>query len=187
MKDGTETRRRIQAEALRMFAEKGVDATSTRDIARAAGIADSALYRHYRSKDDLVWDLFSTNYADYGRRLAEATAEGPARDRIDRAVREVCRRYDEDPALFNFLLLMQHGFLGRVADGPDNPVSVLCAVIAEGVARGEIRPGDPTLMAAMVMGVVLQPATFKLYGRIADRFEDLADALSAGAWRVLAP
>ena len=54
MRDATNTRTKIQQQALRLFVEKGVTETSVRDLAQAAGIAEGALYRHYASKADLV-------------------------------------------------------------------------------------------------------------------------------------
>lgn len=181
-----QTKSEIRAEALRLFVEKGVTETSTRDIARAVGIADSAMYRHYASKDDLVWDLFSTGYSAYARRLRDlADATEGLRAKIDAIVRGVSALFDEDPTTFRFLLLTQHGQLEKVQVDADNPVEILRQVIAEGMERGEIPARDPNLAAAWVMGIVLQPATFKTYGRIDRPFAELADELSAACWRVL--
>jgi len=69
MRDGSATRRLIQQAALELFVAKGVGETTVRDLARAAGIAEGTLYRHYASMDALVWELFSTNYAAFARRL----------------------------------------------------------------------------------------------------------------------
>ncbi|MEE9208885.1 MAG: TetR family transcriptional regulator, partial [Kiloniellales bacterium] len=59
MRNGTDTRERIERAALKLFATKGVAATSIRDIAKAAGVSLGAMYNHYPSKDDLGWLLFS--------------------------------------------------------------------------------------------------------------------------------
>src|SRR5438132_13531244 len=49
-----ETRREeILAAATRLFAERGFDGTSTREIAREAGAKHSLLFYHFRSKGDL--------------------------------------------------------------------------------------------------------------------------------------
>ena len=58
MRDGTRTRARIETEALRLFATKGIDATSVRDIAGAVGVAEGALYRHFPGKGTLSRTLF---------------------------------------------------------------------------------------------------------------------------------
>lgn len=52
--DDRTARARIRDEALRLFAERGPDAVSLRDIATAAGVSAALLIRHYGSKDGLV-------------------------------------------------------------------------------------------------------------------------------------
>lgn len=56
---GNETRLRILAVALDLFAEIGFSATSVRTIAEACGISDAALYYHFPSKRAILtalWD-----------------------------------------------------------------------------------------------------------------------------------
>ncbi|MHA3020985.1 TetR/AcrR family transcriptional regulator [Mycobacterium sp. BMJ-28] len=52
----TSTRERILAEAMRLFSDKGFEATSVSQIETAAGLAagSGALYRHFKSKDALL-------------------------------------------------------------------------------------------------------------------------------------
>ncbi|OBH41383.1 TetR/AcrR family transcriptional regulator [Mycobacterium mantenii] len=52
--DDRTARARIRDEALRLFAERGPDAVTLRDIASAAGVSPALLIRHYGSKDGLV-------------------------------------------------------------------------------------------------------------------------------------
>jgi AcrR family transcriptional regulator len=49
-----ETRRTIQTHALRLFAERGWDATTVSDVARASGVSVMTVYRHFPTKEDLV-------------------------------------------------------------------------------------------------------------------------------------
>ena len=46
-------RARIRDAALRLFAERGLDGTTIRDIARAAGVSGGLVRHHFGSKDDL--------------------------------------------------------------------------------------------------------------------------------------
>lgn len=55
---GPLTRTQILDASLRLFSEKGFARTSVRDIAKAAGITDAAIYYHFASKRDLFEALF---------------------------------------------------------------------------------------------------------------------------------
>ena len=185
---GAATRARIEAAALRLFVEQGVDATGIRDIAEAVGLSDGALYRHFPSKDELVWRLFREGFAGFAAELERlASTERRAQHQIEAMVRGLCALYDADSLLFRFLLLVQHGQLHRVKPGMANPVESVRAVIARGMKQGEIASGDPDLATAMVMGLILQTATFKVYGRISRPMTALAPALAEACRRVLGP
>ena len=185
MRDGTATRERIERVAMGLFVAQGVTETTIRDIAHGAGIAEGALYRHYRGKDELILDLFRRHYAAFARQLDALQAAAPhSRDKLAAMIEACCRVFDEDPVLFRFLLLVQHQSLRRI-EGPDTPVEVVRAAIAGGMARGEILRGDPDLAAALVMGVIIQPATFKTYGRLPGPMAPLAGRLAAACWNVL--
>ncbi|HXQ42900.1 MAG TPA: TetR/AcrR family transcriptional regulator [Candidatus Udaeobacter sp.] len=187
-KPGAATKARIEAAALSLFVEQGVDATGIRDISQAVGLSDGALYRHFRSKDELVWRLFREGFAGFAAELERlASTERRAPHQVEAMVRGLCALYDADSLLFRFLLLVQHRQLQRVKPGMANPVESVRAVIARGMKQGEIASGDPDLATAMVMGLVLQTATFKVYGRISRPMTALAPALAEACRRVLGP
>jgi len=53
------TRGAIQHHALRLFREQGYDATTIEQIAEAAEVSESTLFRYFPTKEDLVlWDEF---------------------------------------------------------------------------------------------------------------------------------
>lgn len=51
---GGETKNRILDTAITLFAERGFEACTMRDIAAAVGIKAPAIYNHYSSKDDVL-------------------------------------------------------------------------------------------------------------------------------------
>ncbi len=183
-----QTRDRIDRTALRLFALKGVDQTTINEIATGAGIAEGTIYRHYPSKDELIWQLFSSNYAALAERLDMLQArEDHPRDKLRVLVQAFCALFDADPDMFSFLLLAQHGQLPRVPDSMATPVKVVREVMVRTIERGATGFDDPDLATAVVFGIVLQPAVFKVYGRITRPMTDLAEKLSEAAGRVLAP
>jgi hypothetical protein len=64
---------------------------------------------------------------------------------------------------------------------------VVRRVIAEGLAKagGGKQKADPAVVAAMVLGLVMQVAVDRIYGRIKTDLTALADTLSESCWRVI--
>jgi|UniRef100_A0A7C3WK68 AcrR family transcriptional regulator len=186
MRDGKKTKERISRTALSLFVERGITETTIRDIARAAGVAEGTLYRHYDSKDELAWELFSHNFKLFARELEQLQERyGTLKDKLAAMISQFCRFYDENPVLFNYLLLTQHAQLKKVTPEMPNPVAVVRDVIAQAMFRQEVPAGDPEVLAAMVLGIVLQVATFKIYGRVTRPLSELSETLIAACYQVL--
>ena len=178
-----DTRHRIEQAATQLFVARGITETSVRDITRAVGISEGALYRHFESKDDLVWQTFEQGYTSFARELDSlAAGETTARQKVAAMIRGFCRAHDDNPTLFNFLVFVQHGQLAKMPRDAQTPVSVMRSVLLRAVRDGEIPAQDPDLATALVLGAVLQPATFAAYGRIALKLEPVSDRLVAAAW-----
>jgi len=186
MKVRGDTKGRIETAALKLFVDKGVAETSIRDIALAVGFSDGALYRHYASKDELVWCMFKASFESYAQITADIAAkEATSRGKIAAMVQNFCNLFDEDSRLFRFLMLVQHGQLDRVTPDMANPVETVRSVIADAIAKGDIPPGDADLATAMVMGIILQTATFKVYGRIHQPLGGVGPILAEACWKTL--
>ena len=65
-----DTRERIQAVALELFAEQGYDKTSLREIAERLGVTKAALYYHFHSKEDIVRSFTREYTADLDALIA---------------------------------------------------------------------------------------------------------------------
>ncbi|MFI6576956.1 TetR/AcrR family transcriptional regulator [Nocardiopsis sp. NPDC050513] len=74
-----DTRAEIREAALELFAEKGFEKTSLREIADRLGVTKAALYYHFPSKDDLLRALV-VPFAEEIERVIDTYGEGPARD-----------------------------------------------------------------------------------------------------------
>ena len=173
---------RVERAALELFAASGVDGVSIAEIAATAGVSQGALYRHYPSKEDLAWVLFSTAYLRTGEELDQIRASGAGFEAaVTAMVSHFCGLYDNDPALFRFMLITQHGFLPRVQSRSRTPVDAVADLVKDAVTRAQVRPVDPTLGAAVIMGVILQAATFHIYGRLSGPLAAHTSALARAA------
>jgi AcrR family transcriptional regulator len=70
-------RRHLIETAIRLFTEGSYHGTTTAEIARAAGVSEPILYRHFASKRDLylagLEHVWAKTREDWERKLAEAT------------------------------------------------------------------------------------------------------------------
>lgn len=55
----TEKQKKILEAAIETFAEKGFAATSTSEIAKKAGVAEGTIFRHYKTKKELLMKIVS--------------------------------------------------------------------------------------------------------------------------------
>ena len=53
----TEKQKKIIVAAIEAFAEKGFASTSTSEIAKSAGVAEGTIFRHYKTKKDLLMSI----------------------------------------------------------------------------------------------------------------------------------
>ena len=56
---GSKTKEKILKVSLKLFSAKGYKATTVRDIAGAMGVKQSALYNHFKNKDEILETLIS--------------------------------------------------------------------------------------------------------------------------------
>ncbi|AFC32033.1 TetR family transcriptional regulator [Paenibacillus mucilaginosus 3016] len=59
----TNKQRRIVQAAVEIFAEKGYSAASTSEIAQKAGVAEGTIFRHYKTKKDLLLSIIGPTMA----------------------------------------------------------------------------------------------------------------------------
>lgn len=170
----------LRDEALRLFAERGADAVTVRQVAEAAGVSAALVIRHYRSKDGLraaVDDHVAATLEGVLAELAEPASGRPfdpaaAPGLID----AVFGRLPSDSALPRYLarMLIDGGPAARAVFARLHRAArgVLDALVEQGLAS----PGaDPEVRATFLLTNDL--AVFMLRDRIAEAIG--ADPLSA--------
>lgn len=83
-------RSQIVDAAVEMFLQKGFHRTTTRQIARAAGISNGLLYEYVSSKEDILYLVCDAIHAEMQRAVTDALAR-PAND--DHPLAAVIRQY----------------------------------------------------------------------------------------------
>ena len=184
------TKTRIERAAVALFAARGVDAVTIREIAAESGLSEGALYRHYPGKAALAEALFFGLQKSLAQTIRETAARpGAIDDRASAIVDAYCQAADDDWPLFSYHLLNAHRFLpgaaGRAQKAVDNPVVETETLVQQAMDAGALPKGDARLKAAMALGVVLQTALHKYYGRISGDLSKCAPAMKKSVLAVL--
>ncbi len=108
----SERREHILAEALRLFAERGVFQVSTREIASAVGISQPSLYAHFKSRDEIAIELSKRAFGLFRERMSGAgtSAESPI-DRLRLMGREYVRFGLEHSAAYRVAFMIERANL----------------------------------------------------------------------------
>jgi AcrR family transcriptional regulator len=102
---GEDTRARVFDTALRLFREKGFDATTMRDVAAAAGLSLGAAYHYFPSKEAIVAAYYESVQAEHASRLRDALPGlTSARDRLAHALHAKLDILKHDRPLMGALL-----------------------------------------------------------------------------------
>src|SRR5271163_2300469 len=177
---------RIDEAAISLFINMGVDAATTKLIAKAAGVSEGAIYRHYRSKDELALTLFMTTHRRLSMLVEEAAAGAAGiRAKAHAIVRAYCQAADEDWPRFTFHMLSIHRFLPFYQEDGRDPVPVAEKLLKRAMLEAEVPPADPRVLAAMVIGLLNQTAQNKAYGRFDQPLSAHAPLMTAAVEAVL--
>ena len=86
------TRRRLVDSAMALFAEQGYEATSVEDVAARAGVGRTTFFRHFPTKEDVVFPDHDALLEKVGARLATGTT-ATARTALEEASAIVLDHY----------------------------------------------------------------------------------------------
>lgn len=186
MRDGSETKERIERAALTLFVKRGIAETSIRQIAKAAKVSLGAMYNHYKSKDELAEVLFADLFHRIGASLERlAAGEGPFPARLKSLIAHVFENVARDDAAVTYLIRTRQDYMRRVRPGDGNPFLAFRNLIAHAVETGEIPKQDPTVAAAMIVGAINQVVELLVGGRAKATPQALAETVSRGALRLV--
>jgi AcrR family transcriptional regulator len=171
-----DTRAAILSAARSVFAQRGLDGTSVREVAETAHVNNAMIYYHFKDKEDLyrsvLADSFSALAAIWDDRIFKSAA--PLRQKIEKYIESFIhfQRFNDD-----LRRIMAMEFAGSGDKCPwiceryfaDNYVR-LARMFKEGMKNGELKKYDPSLAVASLIGVIvhnfiLQPMAEHIHGK----------------------
>lgn len=146
----------ILTEALQLFASRGVEAVSVRDIAASTGYSNPALFRHFPSKEALAEKLFEQCYRTLVSAL-EAASNQPLGAWLESALQEI----ERSPESVLFVLDNLKRFWATLPDDlKRRSLPVLVSELVQrqmkiGVMRDDV---SPRLVSMVIFGTLGQIA-----------------------------
>jgi AcrR family transcriptional regulator len=177
---------RIQGAALKLFIKKGITSTTTKEIARKAGVSEGTIYNYFESKSDLAYKLF-VRYMDLFREeLSEKTASVPdPAEKLSAAVRAFFDFAEREKEAYAYIMVGHFTELGKMPYDKRKPRDIFVDIIGEGIRKGVFAEMDRNLGAAFVIGMVTRAILFHTSGMLDAPYEQLVEETAASSLRVL--
>jgi len=168
---GEERRAQIVRVASTLFSKKGFKGTTTREIARAAGISEAVIFKHFSKKDELYKAIIDSRCLDTG---GESVLIGKLKDKKGREVFttvavHMLEEHHKDPSfirLLTYSALEQHALSELfIKTRALELLGFLEKQITGLIKEGALKKVDPALAARAFIGMVVHYSIAQeLYG-----------------------
>jgi len=154
-----ERRQGILEAAARVFARKGFEKATTREIAQEADVSEGTIYNYFASKQQLLMALASMIREELTAVIPRPQIGGDDRAIITEAVDHVLAIITENALVIRGLLTALwdrgQGFQGYLIPGAHDLIARVEDYLRICIAAGAIRSCDVQAVARMVMGMVV--------------------------------
>jgi AcrR family transcriptional regulator len=160
-----EKRRQILDAAVRVFARQGFHATRVSDIADEAGVAYGLVYHYFKSKDQVLNELFTERWSLLIAASDEIDAQDiPARAKLDGVARFIIDSYRHDPDLMKVIIVevtrAANTFARTHLKEINRAYEAIGKIVSDGQASGEFRRDiDPGFASMWFYGAIEQLLT----------------------------
>lgn len=148
------TRDKAKRAALGLFARKGYEGTTMKEVADAVGIRKASLYAHFASKEDLFFAIYEDLAGEYVAltdRIMKTAAGLDTEGKLRHMFEEYIVYYARNPeiqAFWNQIILFAppaicERFLAHAAQYDAIVAQWIVDAIQEGMNAGQIPEGDP--------------------------------------------
>lgn len=179
------TRARLLEAAVIAFAEKGFHATTTRDIASAAGMSPAALYVHHKSKEELLYLISKDGHEHVLRLIREAIASSTTPiDALRRVVHDFAAHHARNHVgarVVNYeLAALAPDHLAEIRRLRHETEDEIRRLVARGIDTGEFYARDPRIATAALLSLGIDLARWYRDGgrwtpdEIGEEYADIA-------------
>jgi len=166
--DDPPSKRMILKEALHLFAQRGVDAVTVREIGDRAGYTNAALFKFFPTKDALALYLFERCYLALFESLSAAMRpEMPFADRLHAIVAVFTAQLERDPDAFLFVQDQLRPMWPRLSLSTrrHSILALIRATLEQGLRENKVRStANLNLLIAAISGTLQQFARMLSFG-----------------------
>lgn len=160
------TKRKIFETSMKLFAEKGYDATSIEEITATVGVAKGTLYYHFSSKEEIFKFLVEEGVKLLKNSIAIKTTKlNNSIDKIRAVVLielKVLVKYES----FMTIILSEIWGTGdrskMCRDYVFEYIQMIQEIVEEGMRKGELLEANPNVIASGIFGFVCSSLIYKL-------------------------
>ncbi|MBN2141499.1 MAG: TetR/AcrR family transcriptional regulator [Desulfovibrionaceae bacterium] len=164
----------IMDSATRLFAVKGYDATPVSEIAREANVSEGAIFRHFKSKEDLLYHLFKSireNFFDDLERKFRFKGLASGLEMIISLLRLYCHFYETRETDFDLIHRNNPYQMPGIGEPCreemkriyDKMIDLVRVGIRLGVSDGSIRNISEDQGALLVIGLLTGTVRMRLF------------------------
>jgi AcrR family transcriptional regulator len=189
--DDPPSKRMILKEALRLFARKGIDAVSVREIGDCAGYTNAALFKFFATKDALALYLFERCYMALFESLSDAARPDMLFvDQLHAIVTVFIAQIERDPDAFLFIQDQLRSMWPRVSRSfrRHSILSLIRATLEQGVREKKVcSSADLNLLIAAISGTLQQFARMLSFGEFRGPAANWSGELEQIIVRIVSP
>lgn len=160
------TKRKIFETSMKLFAQKGYDATSVEDITEAVGVAKGTLYYHFSSKEEIFnflieegtkllqnsIDIKTSKYSNYIEKIKA----------IVLIEVKIVEKYED------FITILLSQFWGNEERNKKckqyifEYINKIEKIVNDGMKLGQIKKGNPQIVASEIYGLICSSLVYKI-------------------------
>ena len=180
---GNEAERKLLKSALDLFAEKGYDGTSIREIIAGAGVTRPVLYYYFKNKEDLFRRLVEPIFNEFLEAITRIHSQyADTLGRLKAVMRLTFAMAEQNPQTIRLIFQM---YFTPPASAPRldklalrrNRFQRILEIIREGLERAELAGGDAQSLTLAFLGLMDTHIMAKTHIRGMVLTDELADAL----------
>lgn len=157
------TKDKIFDVAVDLFAEKGYDGVSIRDIGRAVGISEGAFYKHYSGKEEILESIFAYVEGRIYPKAPEASIDALVESLSSREILEsMPGAMMADPYLMRItrIMIIEMYHNEKIRDYVrrelfERPVDETEVLFQKLMVKGKIRPCDPRALSTLFISYLV--------------------------------